>query len=158
MMHAGAQLRGRCRRAPPPAFHTLARDMSLNRGATHFTLGLSPSIISSFLLQVYLRPSRYFPVAPLILMADIRRITNGWNRFRPILNLSYVIAMIFVIIKQLINDLLSILQSGVCNMLGVWYLHCCSVSLQEKDIKKWEFLRREGSKQITKKKWARKKA
>ena len=28
-------------RAPPPAFHTLAKDMSLNRGATHFTLVLS---------------------------------------------------------------------------------------------------------------------
>ena len=24
--------------APPPAFHTMAKDMSLNRGATRFTL------------------------------------------------------------------------------------------------------------------------
>ena len=28
-------------RAPPPAFHALAKDMSLNKGATHFTLGLN---------------------------------------------------------------------------------------------------------------------
>ena len=35
---------------PPPEFHTLAKDMSPNRGATHFTLGLRPCIISSFLL------------------------------------------------------------------------------------------------------------
>ena len=37
-------------------FHTLAKDMFLNRGATHFTLGLRPCIISSFLLQIYLPP------------------------------------------------------------------------------------------------------
>ena len=36
--------RGAC-----PAFHTMAMDMYLNRGATHFTLGLRPCIISSFL-------------------------------------------------------------------------------------------------------------
>ena len=36
-------------RAPPPAFHTLAKNMSLNRGPTHFTLELRPCIIS-FLL------------------------------------------------------------------------------------------------------------
>ena len=30
----------------PPAFHILANDMSLNRGATHFTPGLRPCIIS----------------------------------------------------------------------------------------------------------------
>ena len=29
----------------PPAFHTLAKDMSLNRGETHFTLRLRPFII-----------------------------------------------------------------------------------------------------------------
>ena len=35
----GAQLGwGRWGRAPPPAFKTLAKDMSLNNGATHFTL------------------------------------------------------------------------------------------------------------------------
>ena len=34
---SGAQLEG----APgAPAFHTLAKDMSLHRGTTHFTLGL----------------------------------------------------------------------------------------------------------------------
>ena len=43
-------------RAPPPAFHTLAEDTPLNRGATHFTLGLRPCTISSFLLQIYLPP------------------------------------------------------------------------------------------------------
>ena len=42
--------------APPSEFHTLAKDMPRNRGATHFTLGLRPCIISSFLLQIYLRP------------------------------------------------------------------------------------------------------
>ena len=35
--------------APPTAFHTLAKDMSLNRGATHFTLWLRTCFISSFL-------------------------------------------------------------------------------------------------------------
>ena len=44
-------------RRASPAFHTLAKDMSLNRGETHFTLGLRPCIISSFLLyKLYLRP------------------------------------------------------------------------------------------------------
>ena len=42
--------------APPPAFHTLVQDMSLNRGATHSTLELRSRIISSFLLLIYLRP------------------------------------------------------------------------------------------------------
>ena len=36
-------------RPPPPAFQTLAKDMSLNRGATHFTLGLRPCFISFFI-------------------------------------------------------------------------------------------------------------
>ena len=56
--HAGAQLvrgEGRYGRAPPPAFHTLTKDMSLNRGAEHFTLCLRPCIIPFFLLQMYLR-------------------------------------------------------------------------------------------------------
>ena len=35
---------------PPPTFHILTKDMSLNRGATHFTLGLRQCIISSFLI------------------------------------------------------------------------------------------------------------
>ena len=35
----GAQLGGgRWGRAPPPAFHAMAKDMSLSRGATHFAL------------------------------------------------------------------------------------------------------------------------
>ena len=33
----------------PPAFHTLAKDMSLNQGATQFIFGLRTCIISSFL-------------------------------------------------------------------------------------------------------------
>ena len=37
-------------------FHTLAKDMSLIRGATHFTLGLRLCIIYSSLLEIYLRP------------------------------------------------------------------------------------------------------
>ena len=37
-------------------FQTLAKDMSIDRGATHFTLGLRPCIISSFPLQICLRP------------------------------------------------------------------------------------------------------
>ena len=50
---SGTQLGGRrMGRAPPPAIHTLAKDMSLIRGATHFTFGLRPS----FLLKIYLRP------------------------------------------------------------------------------------------------------
>ena len=44
----GGQGRRGC--TPPPAFHTLTMDMSLNRGVTHFTLGLRSCIISSFLL------------------------------------------------------------------------------------------------------------
>ena len=37
--------------APPPsAFYTLAKRMSLNKGATHFTLGLRPRNISFFIL------------------------------------------------------------------------------------------------------------
>ena len=39
-----------------PAFHTLARNMSLNWGGTHFQLELRPCIISSVLLWMYLRP------------------------------------------------------------------------------------------------------
>ena len=42
-LYTGAQLGwGRWGRAPPPAFHTLAKGMSLNRGLTHFTFGLRP--------------------------------------------------------------------------------------------------------------------
>ena len=54
----GAQLEevGRRGRAPPPAFYTLAMDMSLNRGAKHLTLGIWPCIILSFLLQIYRCP------------------------------------------------------------------------------------------------------
>ena len=59
-------LPGASQRAPPPAFHILAKDIFLNRGATHFTLGLRPCIISSFLLQIYLLPPlQNYPVAPL---------------------------------------------------------------------------------------------
>ena len=34
------QQQGRKGHAPPPAYNTFAKDMSLNRGATHFALGL----------------------------------------------------------------------------------------------------------------------
>ena len=36
--------------APPSVFYTLVKDMSLYRGAAHFTIGLMPCIILSFLL------------------------------------------------------------------------------------------------------------
>ena len=42
------------RLASPPAFYALAKDMSLNRGATYFTLKLRPFIYSTFLLLIYL--------------------------------------------------------------------------------------------------------
>ena len=35
--------------APPPSFHVSTKEMSLNRGATHITLGLRPCIISAYL-------------------------------------------------------------------------------------------------------------
>ena len=54
-------------RAPPPAFHTLAKDISLNGGATHFTLRLKPCISSSFLIiNIPTTPSLNYPVAPRI--------------------------------------------------------------------------------------------
>ena len=62
---SGVQLggRGRWGRAPPPAFHTLAKDISLN---TQFTSGLWPCIISSFLFtNIPALPSQIYPVAPL---------------------------------------------------------------------------------------------
>ena len=63
-MDLGAQLGGG---VPPPAFPTLAKDMSLNRGAIHFTLRLRPCIILSFLLQIYMRPLSKKPdCAPVI--------------------------------------------------------------------------------------------
>ena len=52
---------GRWGRVPPPVFHILVKDMSKNRGATHFTLGLRPCIISSFPLQIYLGPLSKLP-------------------------------------------------------------------------------------------------
>ena len=48
-------------RAPSCISHTLVKDMSLNRGGTHFTLGLMQCIISSFLLQIYLCPLSNLP-------------------------------------------------------------------------------------------------
>ena len=59
---------GRRGYAPPPAFHNLAKDMSLDKGATHFTLGPRPCIISFFLFQIYLRPSQNYPGAPLVFL------------------------------------------------------------------------------------------
>ena len=64
---AGARLgEGALGAASPPAFHTLAKDISLNKGATRFTLGLRQCIISSFLLQIYLcPPSQNYQVVAL---------------------------------------------------------------------------------------------
>ena len=45
----GAQLGGTLGALTPP-LNTKAKNIALNRGATHFQLGLSPCIISSFLL------------------------------------------------------------------------------------------------------------
>ena len=61
-LNPGAQLGvgGRWGRALPSAFHTVATDMSLNRGTTHIALGLRPRIISSC------APSQNYPVALLI--------------------------------------------------------------------------------------------
>ena len=39
--------RGTTGGAPPPAFHAFAKN--INKGATHYTLGIRPCIISSFL-------------------------------------------------------------------------------------------------------------
>ena len=76
----GVSGRGRWGRAPPPpAFQTLAKDISLDRGATHFTLGLSPCIISSFLYHIYLRPPLKItqlvaplPIGPGVLNSECR--------------------------------------------------------------------------------------
>ena len=58
------------RRAPPPAFHTLAKDISLNRGATHFTLELShPSYY-----KLACAPLQNYTVALLILYSVISRL------------------------------------------------------------------------------------
>ena len=62
----GVNERGRLGRAPRPAFYTLAKNMSLNGGATHFTLGLRSCIISHpFLKMKYTcAPSENYPIAP----------------------------------------------------------------------------------------------
>ena len=50
-------------RAPP---HTFTKNMSKNRSATHFTPGLRPCIISSFLItNIPVPPSKNYPVVPL---------------------------------------------------------------------------------------------
>ena len=57
-------------RAPSCISYFGSGHMSLNRGAIHFTLGLRPCIISSFLIQIYLRPplkiSQLRPLFPFI--------------------------------------------------------------------------------------------
>ena len=56
----------------PPAFHILAEDMSLSIGVTHFTLGLRPFIIPSFLLQIYLVPFyKLTSCAPVVIDAHV---------------------------------------------------------------------------------------
>ena len=44
--------------APPPAFHTMATDMSLNRGATHtyYTWTEAMYFLILYLIDIYLRP------------------------------------------------------------------------------------------------------
>ena len=63
------------RRAPgglalPPAFHTLANDMSLNKDATHFTLGLR-YYLSLPIINVPAPLSKNYPVVPLALKTFI---------------------------------------------------------------------------------------
>ena len=58
--------------APPLAFHTLAKDMSLNRGASHFTLGLRPLSRPSFYKYTCAPLSKLPSCAPVI-------VTNSWR-------------------------------------------------------------------------------
>ena len=51
-------------RAPPPVFHTLAKDMSLNRGATHSTLGLSNVLSLPYFKYTYVPLSKIPSCAP----------------------------------------------------------------------------------------------
>ena len=51
-------VQGRRGRSPTPAFHTLAEDMSLNRGATHFTLGQQPAVIATYFTAIFYCKSR----------------------------------------------------------------------------------------------------
>ena len=57
----GAQLGVGCwELATPSCISYFCQEHVSNRGAIHFTLGLRPCIISSFLLQIYLRPPLKF--------------------------------------------------------------------------------------------------
>ena len=60
----------------PPAFHTLAKDVS-NRGETHFTLRLRACIISSLLVKMYLRPPlKITPLRPCRPLYYQKRVFN----------------------------------------------------------------------------------
>ena len=50
---------------PHPAFHILSKDMTLNRGETHFTIGLRPCIILSSFYKHTCAPSQNYPFEPL---------------------------------------------------------------------------------------------
>ena len=50
----------------PPAFHTLTKNMFLNRGGTHFTPGLRLCIISSSYYKYTCAPLSNYPVRPLL--------------------------------------------------------------------------------------------
>ena len=51
---------------PPPAIQTLAKDMSLNRGATRFKLGLRPcNYLNLHAKNIPAPPFQIYPVAPL---------------------------------------------------------------------------------------------
>ena len=53
---------GRWGRVSSPEFHTLAKDISLNRGATHFILG---HVLSHPITNIPAPPSQNYTVAPL---------------------------------------------------------------------------------------------
>ena len=79
LLNRGASWGGeRWGRAPPPAIHTLSKEMSLNKGATHFTLGPRPCIITS--LQIYLRPLSKLPSCAPAIEGDI--LTWNFNELK----------------------------------------------------------------------------
>ena len=66
-----AQLRwGRWGAHLPPAFHTLAKDMSLDRGAIYILhLGKAMYYLILLILNIPAPPSQNYPVAPLLATA-----------------------------------------------------------------------------------------
>ena len=68
-----------------------------NGGATHFTLGLRPCIISSFLLQIYLTcaSSQIYPVAPLL-----RWFLVHWLVYHVVIVAGALVAAILILLLQ----------------------------------------------------------